>query len=282
MSSISTPIQPSSQTKHTISSPTASRWRRWIDWRIALAPVFSLVIYLLWYETAESGRYAAFILPHPHTVWERFTILWENGLAIQHTLVTLREALSGLVIATGVAIVLGYVIARIRMLSYMLMPYLIFIQAIPVVAIAPLLIIWVGPDIESKIAIAALITWFPLMVAVIVGIRSVAPNLRELMQANAATPWQIFWHLEVPAAMPSLLGGFKIAVTLSVIGAAVGEFVSSREGLGYLVIFGRSTSDTPLVFVAIFLLTLMSLTLYTIVGMLEQFLLRWQRAGQLR
>jgi NitT/TauT family transport system permease protein len=97
------------------------------------------------------------------------------------------------------------------------------------------------------------------------------------MKANVASPLQILWHLEIPSALPELLGGFKIAVTLSVIGAAVGEFVSAREGLGYLVFFGRAASDTPLVFVGVFLLTALSLLLYGLVAWLEYTVLAWRR-----
>ena len=206
-------------------------------------------------------------------------MLWEKGLLVRHTQVTLQESLYGLLIASAFALVLGYLIARIRLFDYMLMPYLIFLQAIPIIAIAPLLIIWVGPDAGSKVAIAAYITWFPLMISTIVGIRNVSPNLRELMRANVANPWQVFWYLEVPSALPEILGGFKVAVTLAVIGAAVGEYVSSREGLGNLVLRGRGTHDSATLFAAIFLLTILSLSLYSTVALVEYVLLRWKRAG---
>ncbi len=272
-------ITPTSSTPAQIRN---HRWRiwRWVDWRLLLSPVLGILIYTLWKNTAESERYPAFMLPHPDTVWDRFQLLWERDLLLRHTWVTLREALYGLGIAVVIAIVIGYLIARVRLLDYVLMPYLIFLQAIPVIAISPLIIIWAGPEIKSKVFIAAFITWFPLMITTIVGLRNVSPNLRELMRANAASPWQVFWHLEVPSALPELLGGLKVGVTLAVIGAAVGEFVSSREGLGYLVLFGRGTSDTALVICAIFLLTLMSLALYGIIAVLEIILLRWKHAGR--
>ena len=100
------------------------------------------------------------------------------------------------------------------------------------------------------------------------------------MRANAANPWQVFRHLELPSAMPELLGGLKIAITLSVIGAAVGEFVSAREGLGYLVIYGRATQDTPTVVLAVLMLTTVSLTLSALVSLLEASLLTWRKAGK--
>ena len=250
---------------------------RFLNWRLALIPLLGIALYRWWVVTAESEKYPPFMLPHPDSVWERFEQYRERDLLRQHIEITLKESLYGLLIAIAIGITLGYILARIRLLTYVLMPYLIFIQAIPIIAISPLILIWAGPEMKSKVVIAAFITWFPLMVATMVGIRNISPNLRELMRANVANPWQVFWHLEVPSALPEILGGLKIAVTLAVIGAAVGEFVSSRQGLGYLVVRGKGTSDTETVIVAVFLLTIMSLVLYGMVVVLEAILLRWKR-----
>jgi NitT/TauT family transport system permease protein len=251
-----------------------------VQWRLLLAPILGVLIWFIWLKVAESGRYPIFILPHPGTVQERFIELYESGRMTRHIAVTLREALSGLIVATILAVLVGYAIARVRLLDYLLTPYLIFLQAVPIIAISPLIIIWFGSGYTSKAIIAGMITWFPMLIATITGVRAVSPQLRELMHANVATPWQIFWHLELPAALTELLAGLKIAVTLSVIGAAVGEFVSAREGLGYLVFYGRAVSDTPLVICGVFLLTALSLLLYGFIAWLEQNLLFWRRAGQ--
>lgn len=278
--SISLKTKPRTDDVPYSSRPFWQQFIRRIEWRLALLPVLGMVLFWLWKSAAESGRYAAFFLPHPAAVYDRLVLLWHNDTLLVHLSTTLWEALAGLFIATVVALPLGYLIARLPLFDYLLTPYLIFLQAIPVVAIAPLIIIWFNAGLTSKIVIAAMITWFPLLIATIVGIRNIPPNLREMMRANTATLWQTFWHLEVPAALPQLLGGFKIAVTLAVIGAAVGEFVSSTQGLGYLVVFGRGTSDTALVIGAIFLLTAISFTLYGLVAWLEHALLAWQRAGR--
>lgn len=262
------------------NSRIIQRWvKRIFNWRLLLAPLLGYILYRFWLNKAESGDYPAFMLPHPQAVWERYQFLWERDLLIHHSQATLYEAVYGLLIASGFALVMGYLIARIHLLNYLLMPYLIFLQAIPVIAIAPFLIIWFGPDRDSKIAVAAFITWFPLMVATSVGIRNVSPNLRELMRANRANPFQVFWHLELPSALPEILGGFKVSATLAVIGAAVGEYVSSREGLGNLIVRAKGTHDSALLISAILLLTLLSLSLYTIVSIIEYMLLRWKRAG---
>ncbi|MBI5931425.1 MAG: ABC transporter permease [Chloroflexi bacterium] len=266
-------------------SPQApqSVWRHWlrkIEWRIFLLPLIGLLLWQGWKLLAESGYYADFIVPHPSTVWARLTERWADGSIVTHVATTLREALSGLFIASLIATALGYIIARVKIFDYLLTPYLIFLQAIPVIAVSPLIIIWFGSGLASKVVIAAMITWFPMMIATIVGIRNVSPNLREMMRANAATRWQIFRHLEIPSAMPELFGGLKIAVTLSVVGAAVGEFVSARQGLGYLVMYGRGISDTPTVVLAVLMLTFVSLVLYSLVSVLEASLLNWRKAGK--
>jgi NitT/TauT family transport system permease protein len=148
---------------------------------------------------------------------------------------------------------------------------------VPVVAIAPLLIIWFGSDLKSKILICSLIVFFPMLINTIVGMRSVPTDLRDLMRSLQATRWQTFRYLEVPAALPVFLGGLRIGATLSVIGAVVGEFVAVDHGLGYLISQGRGIYDTPLVFVAVFTLVFLALALYGIVVLLENRLLAWQQ-----
>ncbi|MBZ0315124.1 MAG: ABC transporter permease [Anaerolineae bacterium] len=280
MSSITSTQVVSLSTQAPRPLPVWRRWLRKIEWRLLLLPLIGLLLWQGWALLAESNYYADFIVPHPDTVWARLEERWADGSLVTHVAVTLREALSGLFIASLIATALGYIIARVKIFDYLLTPYLIFLQAIPVIAISPLIIIWFGSGLASKVVIAAMITWFPMMIATIVGIRNVSPNLREMMRANAASRWQIFRHLEVPSAMPELLGGLKIAVTLSVVGAAVGEFVSAREGLGYLVMYGRGISDTPTVVLAVLMLTVVSLVLYSLVAMLETSLLSWRKAGK--
>ena len=265
-----------------VKSNRLSFWRailRLLDWRLTLAPLIAYGLYRYWLHTAESGRFPAFMLPHPDTVWTRFEEMWADGTLLRNIEVTMHEALYGLLYAAIFASVLGYLISKIRLLNYVLIPYLIFLQAIPVVAVAPIIIIWVGPEIESKIVIAALISWFPMMVSTIVGIRNVSSELRELMRANRANPLQVFWHLELPSALPEIFGGLKIAATLAVIGAAVGELYGATEGLGFMVIAGRNISDPSQTFLGVILLTILSLSLYSIFSMLEHVLLRWKRVA---
>lgn len=140
-----------------------------------------------------------------------------------------------------------------------------------------MLVIWFGPGIFSKILICALIVFFPVLVNIVVGMRAVPENLRDLMRSMRADRWQTLRLLELPAALPVLLGGLRIGATLSVIGAVVGELVGANRGLGFLINVGRGQYDTALVFVGVFTLVILALSLYGIVLWLEKHLLRWQK-----
>ena len=218
----------------------------------------------------------AFILPSPLDVGNRFARTLVDGSLLRHTSVTLVEVLLGLLTGTATATVLGYLLAKSRLFERILAPYLVASQAVPVVAIAPLLVIWFGPGIFSKVLICALIVFFPVLVNTVVGVRAVPTPLRDLMRSLRATRWQTLRYLEIPAALPVFLGGLRIGAALSVIGAVVGEFVGADKGLGFLINVGRGQYDTALVFVAIFALILLALALYGIVAWLEGYLLKWQ------
>lgn len=231
---------------------------------------------LIWWLAARYGELPSFILPSPYQVWERFTRALFDGSLLFHAVVTLFEILVGLFIGVLFATVLGYFVAKSRALERILSPYLVASQAIPLVAIAPLLVIWFGPGIFSKILICALIVFFPVLVNTVVGVRAVPIALHNLMHSLRATRRQILLKLEIPAALPVFLGGLRVGATLSVIGAVVGELVGSDMGLGFLVNVGRGQYDTALVFVAIFTLVLLALSLYGLVALGEKRLLVWQ------
>jgi NitT/TauT family transport system permease protein len=179
----------------------------------------------------------------------------------------------GLGLGAGLAVMMGYVVAKSHVMERLLSPYLVASQAIPVVALAPLLVLWFGTGLFSKVLVCALTVFFPVLVNTIVGVRAVPVELRDLMRSLRASRLQIIRYLELPAALPILLGGFRIGATLAVIGAVVGEFVGADKGLGFLVNVARGQYDTALVFVAIATLIIMALCLYGLVILIEkQFL----------
>ena len=218
-------------------------------WLVIVSIVLALVV---WALGVKWGNPPAYLLPSPLLVWQKFILVLKDGTLLQHALVTFNEVLSGLVIGSCLATILGYLLAKSSVLEKLLSPYLVASQAIPLVAIAPLLVIWFGPGLFSKILICAMIVFFPVLVNTILGFRGVPENLRDLMQSMRATRWQKLRLLEIPAALPILFGGLRIGATLSVIGAVVGEFVGSDKGLGFLINVGRGQFDTALVFVSIF------------------------------
>ncbi len=231
---------------------------------------------VLWHLLVMLFKFPPFILPSPWLVAQRFWQALAGGTLLLHTWVTLQEVLLGLLLGGSTAMLCGYLLARSPALERIASPYLVASQSIPVVAIAPLLIIWFGSGMFSKVLICALIVFFPVLINSVVGVREVSEDLRDLMRSLKASRWQTLRYLELPAALPVLLGGLRVGATLSVIGAVVGEFVGSDKGLGFLINVGRGQYDTALVFVAVFVLVAMAISLYGLVVLIEARLLRWQ------
>lgn len=262
--SVSRDIKPVIQ---KIAGPT-SRWIVLISAAAALAA---------WDAVTRWSGVLPYILPSPGRVWQRFMLALTDGSLLRNSAATLVEVVLGLLAGILLATFTGYLLGKSRLLERLLSPYLVASQAIPIVAIAPLLVIWFGPGMYSKVLICALTVFFPVLVNTIVGVRAVPDHLRDLMRSMHATPLQMIRYLEIPAALPIFLGGLRIGATLSVIGAVVGEFVGADRGLGFLVNVGRGQFDTALVLVAVFALVVMALSLYGLVLLLEKRLLAWQR-----
>ena len=238
---------------------------------------FSIAIGMLaWYLITRYSGIPNFILPSPLSVWTRFIRAIRDGSLLHHAGITFVEIVLGLLVGVIFATIVGYILAKSRSLEKILSPYLVASQAIPVVAIAPLLVIWLGDGILSKVIVCALIVFFPVLVNTIVGVRAVPNALYDLMNSLHASREQILWKVEVPASLPVFLGGLRIGATLSVIGAIVGELVDAQEGLGFLLQLGDFQYDTPMVFVAVFTLIALALMLYGLVTLLEKRFLKWQ------
>ncbi len=246
---------------------------------ILLVPVAMVTLVGVWALVGRLGDYPAFLLPTPRQVWTKFLKVAMDGTLWYHTSITLVEILGGLALGLTVALFFGYLLAKSPIVERFLSPYIVASQSVPIVALAPLLIVWFGFGLLSKMLVCALTIFFPVLINTIIGLRSVEEDLLELMHSLRASRWQVFKFLEVPAALPVVLGGLKIGVTLSVIGAVVGEFAQSDRGLGFLVnLANRGLFDTPLMFVALFVLMTIALGLYGLVSALDALLLRWKRA----
>ncbi len=257
------------------AAPVGGAWLRAYG-ALLLAPFVIALGLLAWAGLVRWQNYPAFILPGPLVVWHKFVILAADGTLTRHTIVTLIEIAGGLLLGVGTACTLGYLLGKHRLVEQLVAPYIVASQSVPVVAIAPLLVIWLGSGLTSKILVCALITFFPMLINTIVGIRNVDSDLYDLMRSLRASRWQLFTLLEVPAALPVLLSGLKLSVILAVVGAVVGEFVGADVGLGFLINLARGVLDTPMMFVAIFCLVLIAQALYLLVALLERRYLQWQ------
>lgn len=242
-----------------------------------LAPVLGVLLLLgMWQAVTMLKLYPTFIIPTPVSVVERLVEVARDGSLWSNTWTTLVEMLVGLGIGLVFGVLVGYAMAKSRALEDALSPLVLALQSTPVVAYAPLLVIWFGSDERSKIITCALIVFFPMLMNTLVGIRTVPPNLRDLMRSLRATRWQTFAQLEVPAALPVLFGGLKVSAVLAVIGAVVGEFIAADSGLGYLINRARYNYDTALVFAAILVLAVIARAMYGAISLLERRALAWQ------
>ncbi|MEJ7753171.1 MAG: ABC transporter permease [Candidatus Limnocylindrales bacterium] len=234
---------------------------------VAAAAVFLA----LWKLVVIVGDYPPFILPAPEVVAERFLRAWTAGVMTPHALTTLSEILLGFGAGASIALLVGYLLARSRLAERLLSPYLVAAQATPILALAPLIALWFGSGLTGKVLICALIVFFPVAVSTMVGIRSVDRNLLELGRSLRATRWQVVTKLEVPAALPQILGGMRVGVTLAVVGAIVGEWAGGDQGLGVLINLARgSLFDIPLMFATLLTIALIGVALYLVVLLIER------------
>ena len=237
-----------------------------------LPVVLSLVVFIVaWQAIVVIGGYPAFILPAPLVVLDRFVAAWTDGTMWPHFSTTVVEVLLGFAIGASLALVVGILLARSRLAEKLLSPYLVAAQATPILALAPLIVLWFGTGLPSKLVITTLIVFFPVAVATMVGIRSVDPRLLEMANSFRATSWQVIRRVEVPAALPAILGGMRVGVTLAVIGAIIGEWAGGERGLGVLINIARgSLFDIPLMFATLATLALLGVTLYLVMVLIER------------
>ncbi len=237
-------------------------------WPVALSAGVFLVT---WQLVVLVSGFKSFVLPGPWTVAERFVRAWAEGTMLPHVETTLVEILLGFAIGATVALAVGVLLARSHLAERLLSPYLVAAQATPVLALAPLIVLWFGNGLMSKLVITTLIVFFPVAVATMVGIRSVDPRLLEMARGFRATGWQVIARVEIPAALPAILGGMRVGVTLAVIGAIVGEWAGGEKGLGVLINIARgSLFDTPLMFAALAMLAMIGVTLYLVMVLVER------------
>lgn len=241
--------------------------------RSTLLPVGgALVVFLLiWQAVVVVSGLPPFILPPPATVVGRLGSAWTAGIIQPHLLATLLPVALGFTVGAGLALIVGYALARSALVERLLSPYLVAAQAIPILVLAPLIAVLFGPGLAGKVIICSLIVFFPMAVATMVGIRAVDAGLLELGRSLRASRRQILTTLEIPAALPSILGGMRVGVTLAVVGAIVGEWAGAERGLGVLINLARgSLFDIPLMFATLMTIAMVGIVLYLAVVLIER------------
>ena len=229
------------------------------------------VFVVVWKLVVLVGGYPPFILPSPEVVGLRFIRAWADGIIEPHALATLVEIGLGFAVGAGTGLLVGYALARSALVERIISPYVVAAQATPILALAPLLALWFGPGLISKVVICGLIVFFPIAVSTMVGVRSVDRGLLELARSFRATRRQVLTTLEIPGAMPSILGGMRVGVTLAVVGAIVGEWAGADRGLGVLVNLARgSLFDIPLMFATLATIAMVGIALYLVVVFAER------------
>ena len=237
---------------------------------LAVIAVGVLVV-LVWQAIVVIGGYPPFLLPGPLVVLERFARALLQGTITPHLATTLVEVTLGLLVGVTAGLAVGLLLARSLLAERLLSPYIVAAQATPILALAPLIALWFGSGLVSKVLVVALICFFPMAVATTVGLRSVDPHLIELARSLRATRRQLLTTVEVPAALPQVLTGLRISVTLAVVGAIVAEWAGADRGLGVLINLARgSLFDTPLLFATLLTIALLGVTLYGAVILLER------------
>ncbi|MGH2382284.1 MAG: ABC transporter permease [Candidatus Limnocylindria bacterium] len=239
--------------------------------RIGAALLSLAVFIVIWKLATVIGGYPEYILPAPEAVGERAWRAIGSGILWEHTAVTLLEIVLGFAVGATTAVLTGIALGKSLLIERVLSPYIVAAQAVPILALAPLFAIWFGGGLLARVVICALIVFFPIAIATMVGIRSTDPLLTEMLRSLGATTPQRTRLLEVPSALPVIFGGLRVGVTLAVIGAVVAEWAGASIGLGVLInIANQGLFDTPLMFVALAMLAIVGLAFYGLVVFVER------------
>ncbi|HRK20155.1 MAG TPA: ABC transporter permease [Hyphomicrobiaceae bacterium] len=236
------------------------------------------LVLLVWELAVGYFKIPQFILPPPTAVFRGLYNGFASNLYPEHIWVTLSETLLGFAVGSLLAFVLGTVVALSRRVEYFLYPFIVMFQAMPKVALAPLIVVWFGLGLTSKVINAALVAFFPLMVNTIAGLRSAEEDRINLMRSLAASKWQIFWMLRLPNALPFIFAGLEIAMIFALIGAIVAEFVGAERGLGMLIQSMNINMDVAGQFSILLILSMLGLVLNGAVAYARRRLLFWDPA----
>ena len=204
--------------------------------------------------------------------------MFVKGTVYPHLWTTTYEVILGFVIGAFLGVVLGYIFIKVDALKTMLMPYLIFLQTAPKIALVPLFVIWFGIGLVSKVVLIISMVLFPVLSGMMLGLESIPPDVRNLMKILKASKWQIFSQVEMQYSLPALFASMKVGIVQAVIGAIVAEWMSGKQGLGYILTYASSTYDTPMLLAGIIVTIILGIATYQVISVLEDKFLYWHES----
>jgi NitT/TauT family transport system permease protein len=257
------------------SSPgTSNKLATWLARNGPVLAIFA-VVFAVWEIAVRALGVPDYILPSPSVIATKIVLSWQ--LLLVNAVVTLQEILLGFGLSVVTAIPLAVAAVYSRIFERVAFPFMVSLQTIPKVALAPILVIWLGYGIMPKVMVAFLISFFPIVINSVIGMRSAEKEMIYLVQSMGAGEITTFLKIRLPKAMPSIFGGLKVGIGQAVVGATVGEFIAAESGLGYLQLISQVRLDTPLLFAAVVVLSLLGVLLFNAIAMLERIALPWNR-----
>ncbi|NDP42724.1 MAG: ABC transporter permease [Aromatoleum sp.] len=257
--------------------PVPRPWpRRLVESEAARPLILIVVIFVLWDMVIRLFRIPPYLIPTPLSVAGMLVTEWPRLL--REGLITGYATLGGFALSILLGIPIAMLIAYSRLVESYVYPLLVFSQSIPKIAIAPLFVVWFGFGIFPKVISAFLLGFFPVVVATVMGFKSMEPEMIDLARSMRASRWQMFMKFSLPQALPSIFSGLKVSATLAVVGAVVGEFVGSNSGIGYLLQIANGNFDLPLMFAALFVLSMMGVLLFGVVELAEKLMIPWHQS----
>ena len=269
----------SSSATDVADTPKIGFWRRSNLGQDVLLPLGVFILLLIVWEAAvQIFTIPVYLLPAPSVIWtDSIALAGPNG---EHTLATLRTVVLGFIISIVISLPLAVFMTSSPVISSAIYPLLVLTQSIPKVALAPILVVMLGANELPRLVITFLVTFFPLVIAIAIGLMSVPAELLELGRSFKASKFQELYRIRLPYAVPFIFSGLKVAIALAVVGAVVGEFVNADKGLGYLIITATAFFKTPVAFGALILLSIMGIVLFQVVVIIERIFFPWSAASQ--
>jgi len=250
--------------------------RKLVEYVVAIA-----FLVLIWYLYVSIFDVPKFILPSPSDVGREFVDMIGRENVLHHFLITTSEILAGFVLGVLIGYLIGYLIGKVKLLEEALMPFILLAQTAPKIALAPLFVIWFGLGFTSKLVLIISMVFFPVMLGAIFGMKSISYNMKCLMQITGLNWRQRIFQVELPHSLPQIFAGLKVGMIQAVIASIVAEYISGQSGLGFLLVYGSTTYNSPMLFASIIYTVIVGIIFYALVAFLENRFLFWHESKQM-